>query len=58
MYLLRDEAQRPLTEVGRILGNRDHSTVLHGLNKVQDSYYADPELRREIDEIREQLGRT
>ena len=58
MYLLRDEAQRPLTEVGRILGNRDHSTILHGLNKVQESYYADQDLRREIDEIRSQLGRS
>lgn len=58
MYLLRDDAQRPLTEVGRILGNRDHSTILHGLNKVQESFYADPELRREIEEIREQLTRA
>jgi chromosomal replication initiator protein len=58
MYLLRDEAQRPLTEVGRILGNRDHSTILHGLNKVHESYYADQDLRREIDEIRSRLSRS
>ncbi|MGI8554033.1 MAG: chromosomal replication initiator protein DnaA [Dehalococcoidia bacterium] len=58
MYLLREEAQRPLTEVGRILGNRDHSTILHGLNKIQDSYYSNQDLRREIEEIRAQLGRV
>jgi chromosomal replication initiator protein len=57
MYLLRDEAHRPLTEVGRILGNRDHSTVVHGLNRIQQSFYSDPELRREVEEIRNQLGR-
>ena len=58
MYLLREEAQRPLTEVGKILGNRDHSTILHGLNKVQDSYYSNQELRHEIEEIRNQFTRS
>jgi len=57
MFLLRDEAHRPLTEVGRILGNRDHSTVVHGLNRVQRTFYSDPDLRREVEEIRAELAR-
>ena len=58
MYLLREEAHLPLTEIGRALGNRDHSTVVHGLNRVQRSYYADPELRRQIEDIRRQLDKA
>lgn len=58
MYLLREDAHRPLSEVGKILGNRDHSTVLHGLNKLQDSYYADQQLRRDIEEIRNRVVRA
>jgi chromosomal replication initiator protein len=58
MYLLREEVHLPLTEIGRVLGNRDHSTVLHGLNRVQASYYSDPGLRREIEQIRQQLDKA
>jgi chromosomal replication initiator protein len=58
MYLLREEAHLPLTEIGRVLGNRDHSTVVHGLNRVQQSYYSDPELRREIEGIRRQVDKA
>jgi chromosomal replication initiator protein len=58
MYMLREEAHLPLTEIGRTLGNRDHSTVVHGLGRIQRSYYSDGELRREIEEIRGRLDRT
>jgi chromosomal replication initiator protein len=58
MYLMREEGNLPLTEIGRVLGNRDHSTVVHGLSRIQQSYYSDPELRREIDEIRRQLDKA
>jgi chromosomal replication initiator protein len=58
MYLLREEAHLPLTEIGRYLGNRDHSTVVHGLNRMQQSYYTDPELRREIEAIRRELDKA
>jgi chromosomal replication initiator protein len=58
MVLLRDDAHRPLTEIGRILGNRDHSTVVHGLNRMQQTFYSDPELRREIEVIRADLTRS
>ncbi len=34
MYLLREESQLPLKQIGRLLGNRDHSTVIHGCRKV------------------------
>ena len=30
MYLLRTDGARPLTEIGKMLGKRDHTTVMHG----------------------------
>jgi len=58
MYLLRADAARPLTEIGRLLGKRDHTTVMHGTEKVEREMYTDPGLRSEIAEIRAQLGRA
>ena len=34
MYLLREDAQLPLKQIGHLLGGRDHSTVIHGCRKV------------------------
>jgi chromosomal replication initiator protein len=35
MYLLRQELRLPLEEVGRLVGGRDHTTVLHAADKVK-----------------------
>jgi chromosomal replication initiator protein len=34
MYLLREETELSLVEVGNLLGGRDHTTVLHSIEKV------------------------
>src|SRR5712692_477317 len=34
MYLLREDADLALKQVGLILGHRDHSTIIHGVQKV------------------------
>ena len=36
MYLCRNMLDIPLTQVGSYIGNRDHTTVIHGINKIQD----------------------
>jgi chromosomal replication initiator protein len=55
MYLLRKELQLPLKEVGRMLGNRDHSTVLHGQEKITRLLPESEQLRLDITRIRQQL---
>ncbi len=35
MYFLRQELRLPLVEVGRLVGGRDHTTVLHATDKVK-----------------------
>jgi chromosomal replication initiator protein len=57
MYLMRQETQVSLLEIGAMFGGRDHSTVLHACEKIDRAINLDPTLRREIVAIREQLQR-
>jgi len=49
MYLCRKLTDLSVTEIGRILGNRDHSTVLHGYDKVAGDIKKDSSLHNTID---------
>jgi chromosomal replication initiator protein len=55
MFLLREELQCSWTQIGRELGNRDHSTILYGYQKISDEVNADHALRRDMLEIKEKL---
>jgi chromosomal replication initiator protein len=55
MYLLREETQCPWTEIGRELGGKDHSTVLHGYEKITGEIEANYALYQEVLQIRELL---
>ncbi len=57
MYLMRQETQSSLLEIGQLFGGRDHSTVLHACEKIDRAVNINPALRREIVAIREQLLR-
>lgn len=35
MYLCRYQAGRSLTDIGKFLGDRDHTTILHGTREVE-----------------------
>jgi chromosomal replication initiator protein len=55
MYLAREETGASLPQIGEALGGRNHSTVLHGYQKIADSVAADELLRKELSAIRQQL---
>ncbi len=57
MYLIRQETQASLLEIGQLFGGRDHSTVLHACEKIGSAVNIDTNLRREIIAIREILLR-
>ena len=58
MYLLRNELELPFEEVGRLVGGRDHSTVVHGENKVKSALIDDIKTQETIGEIRKRLWMT
>ena len=54
MYLMRKDADISLEEIGRAL-KRDHTTVLHGIRKIEAELARDATLRGDVMSIRERL---
>jgi hypothetical protein len=52
MYLARELTTKSLPAIGRMLGNRDHTTVMHGHQKIRRLIETDELLRKDIDAIR------
>jgi chromosomal replication initiator protein len=55
MYLIREETNASLPQIGALLGGRDHSTVLYGYERIADLIEKDMEFRREIVTLRQGL---
>jgi chromosomal replication initiator protein len=55
MYLMREETESSLMEIGTELGGRDHTTVLHGCDKIATELNSDNRLRADVLAIRERL---
>ena len=54
MYVTRKLLELPLTEIGRLYGGRDHSTVLYSIRKVERRMELDSAFRERVrDAIRE-----
>jgi chromosomal replication initiator protein len=51
MYLARQLTHASLAEVGRAFGGKDHTTVLHAVDKIQTLLQEDPKLRKTIDSL-------
>jgi chromosomal replication initiator protein len=49
MYLARQLTHASLAEVGRAFGGKDHTTVLHAVDKIRALLQEDPKLRRTVD---------
>jgi chromosomal replication initiator protein len=57
MYLAKQLTSRSLPEIGRRFGNRDHTTVLHAIRKIDRELSGDQRLKDEIEELKRQLNR-
>ena len=55
MYLMREETEAPLLRIGEVLGGRDHSTVLHGCEKIEREMAENDDFRRDVGALREML---
>jgi chromosomal replication initiator protein len=49
MYLARDLTHASLAEIGRSFGGKDHTTVLHAVDKIKSLIQEDPKLRKTVD---------
>ncbi|UCH42519.1 MAG: chromosomal replication initiator protein DnaA [Dehalococcoidales bacterium] len=55
MYLIRQETDSSLSEIGRELGGRSAATVSHAYQKIADAINTSPPLRRRIVEIKQRI---
>lgn len=55
MYLLRTNLHLPLEEIGRLVGNRDHTTVMHAVEKITTLASSDVYIRESISGIKSKL---
>ena len=55
MYLAREETGASLPQIGEVLGGRDHTTVMHGWEKIASQIEQNDKLRREMLAIREMI---
>ena len=54
-YLLLTEANLPLEEVGRLLGGRDHTSIMHARDKIHQEISTNPQTRSLINQIKDSL---
>ena len=55
MYLVREETSASLEQIGQLLGGRDHTTVMHGWDKISAAVQEDHQLRNEVLAVRSML---
>ncbi|MBI2596417.1 chromosomal replication initiator protein DnaA [Candidatus Daviesbacteria bacterium] len=55
MFLMYEECNLPMERIGQILGGRDHTTILHGIEKIRQLSQRDRELQRLVLEVRQGL---
>jgi len=58
MYLCRDLTAISLTQVAKILGKKDHTTIIHGIDKISAEILTNEELKNKIDIIKKKINPT
>ena len=55
MYILKEELSLTLVEIGNILGGRDHTTVMHGVDKIEKQLAENVHISQDISGIKQLL---
>ena len=56
MYLCRNMTSTPLQQIGKFLGGRDHTTVIHGIEKITKDLPKDPALQNTIEILKKKIN--
>ncbi|WP_422071209.1 chromosomal replication initiator protein DnaA [Tranquillimonas rosea] len=55
MYLCKHMTQRSLPEIGRKFGGRDHTTIMHGIKRIEELKGTDSAIAEDIEMLRRSL---
>ena len=56
MYLTRELTGISLPKIGKEFGGRDHTTVMHAINKVEKDLNSDAQISKLVSKLRERLS--
>ena len=56
MYLCRHLTEESLQSIGKALGKKDHTTVIHGIEKITNELPENEELKNKIDIIKKKIN--
>ncbi|HLK33230.1 MAG TPA: helix-turn-helix domain-containing protein, partial [Terriglobales bacterium] len=56
MYLAKHLTEASLPEIGRQFGGKHHTTVLHSVEKIDETRKSDKDLNRLLNKLTENLG--
>ncbi len=55
IYLINDMLNIPLTAIGAIFGGRDHTTIMHARDKINNQVKVNPHIRTLVNDIKSRL---
>ncbi len=55
MYITKELTEYSTTEIGAEFGGRDHTTVMHSIEKIEEDIKADPSLKQTIDILKRKI---
>lgn len=58
MYLLKNELSLGLVEIGARFNGRDHTSVMHAVNKIEGLIKSDTDMLQKVNQLRNQIGKN
>ena len=55
MYLCRKLTDTSYVNIGKLLGKKDHTTIIHGVNKIEDELKNNDELAGKVETIKKKI---
>ena len=56
MYLCREMTDLSLPKIGESFGGKDHTTIMHGYNKIADEIKSNEATRQAVEEITREIN--
>lgn len=55
MYLMHETGSYRISDIGRCLGDRDHSTIIHGIRKISEALESDGLFKKKLDAVIQEI---
>ena len=56
MYLCRELTDTSLNNIAKFIGKKDHTTVIHGINKIEEELKMNEDLKNKLDIIKKKIN--